>query len=388
MPQTAAILRHRRERRADRHRASATRMRIGWMGFGMLLSLVLALLILLAALAYANLTRDLPNIELLPTLLSPPDGLLLQPTQVFDRSGQHLLLTFAPSDSPRRYLPLNPASPQHLPDFLAQATVAAADPGFWSHAGYLWNGWQNPEIHPTIAQKLVSDLLLYSELPSPRRALRERILAAQITARYGRNQILEWYLNSANYGNHAFGVDAAAELYFGKSASVLTPAESAVLAAVSQAPSLNPFTARDIALQRGRDIIQSMKAFGLITDEEAAQALAESPIPQSPIPLSQASVAPAFVSLVLHQLDQHFTRERIERGGLTVITTLDYDLQTQAVCTTLVYAARLARQADPSAPCDAARLLPPLPSGGTVPEPSARSEEHTSELQSPTNLVW
>src|SRR5574341_598217 len=349
----------------------ATRLRIGWMGFGMLLSLVLALLILLAALAYANLTRDLPNIELLPTLLNPPDGLLLQPTQVFDRSGQHLLLTFAPSDSPRRYLPLNPASPQHLPDFLAEATVAAADPGFWSHTGYLWNGWQNSEIHPTIAQKLVSDLLLYNESPSPRRALRERILAAQITARYGRNQILEWYLSSANYGNYAFGVDAAAELYFGKSASVLTPAESAVLAAVSQAPSLNPFTARDIALQRGRDTIQSMKAFGLITNEEAAQALAGSPIPQSPIPLSQASVAPAFVSLVLHQLDQHFTRERIERGGLTVITTLDYDLQTQAVCTTLVYAARLARQADPSAPSDAARLLPPLPSGGTVPEPSA-----------------
>jgi membrane peptidoglycan carboxypeptidase len=371
MPQTASILRHRRERRADRRRVSATRLQISWIGFGMLLSLVLALLILLTALAYADLTRDLPSVELLPTLLNPPDGLLLQPTRVFDRSGQHLLLTFASSDLPRRYLPLNPNSPQHLPDFLAKATVAVADPGFWNHSGYLWNGWQNSEIHPTIAQKLASDLLLYNEPPSSRRALRERILAAQITARYGRNQILEWYLNSANYGDYAFGVDAAAQLYFGKPASVLSPAESAVLAAVSQAPSLNPFTAKDVALQRGRQVIQSMNALGLIADQETAQALAEAPLPQSPIPSSQISTAPAFASLVLHELDQHFTRERIERGGLTVTTTLDYDLQTQAACTTLVYAARLAGLADPSAPCDTAGLLPPLPSGGKVSEPSA-----------------
>ncbi len=342
----------------------------------MLLSLALALSILLAALAYADLTRGLPSVELLPTLLNPPDGPLLQPTRVLDRTGRHLLLTFAPSDSPRRYLPLNPNSPQHLPDALAKAAVAAADPGFWSHAGYLWDGWQNSEIHPTIAQKLVSDLLLYNEPPSTRRALRERILAAQITARYGRNQILEWYLNSANYGNYAFGVDAAAQLYFGKSASLLSPAESAVLAAVSQAPSLNPFTAEDVALQRGRETIQSMRAFGLITEEEAAQALAQPPSPLAPLPLGEGgrgegNVAPAFVGLVLHQLDQHFTRERIERGGLTVVTSLDYDLQTQAACTALVYAARLAGQADPPAPCDAARLLPPLPGGEAVPEPSA-----------------
>jgi membrane peptidoglycan carboxypeptidase len=66
---------------------------------------------------------------------------------------------------------------------------------------------------------------------------------------------------------------------------------------------------------------------------------------------------------VIHQLDQQFTRDRIERGGLTIITTLDYDLQQQASCTTLTYAARLAGTPDPSTPCSTADLLPSLPSG-------------------------
>jgi len=354
-----------------------TRFRMGGVGFGIILSLLIAIIILLAALAYADLTRDLPNVDLLPTLLNPPDGLLLQPTRVYDRTGQHLLLTFAPSDSTRRYIPLNPQTPQHLPDFLAQATVAVADPGFWNHSGYSLADWQNPDSHPTIAQKLVSDLLLYNEQPSLRRALRERLLAAQVTAKFGRTQILEWYLNSANYGNHAFGVDAASQIYFGKSASELTPAESAVLAAVSEAPSLNPFDARDVALQRGRDLILVMQSLKIITTQQANDALAVQPSPLLPSPKigrevgGEGSIAPAFLNLVLNQLDQQFTRDRIERGGLIITTTLDYDLQQQAACATLVYAARLENLADPSAPCEAARLLPALPPGTNVSEPSA-----------------
>ena len=96
MPQTQSIVQRRRARRADERRARATHLRMGGVGLGMIVSFVLALLILSGALAYANLTSNLPNVELLPALLSPPDGLLLQPTRVYDRTGQHLLLTFAP----------------------------------------------------------------------------------------------------------------------------------------------------------------------------------------------------------------------------------------------------------------------------------------------------
>jgi membrane peptidoglycan carboxypeptidase len=364
MPQPSSIVRSRRAQRLDHRRARETYFQMGGIGFGILISLLLAVLILVAALAYAGLTRGLPNVDLLPALLNPPDGLLLQPTQVYDRSGKHLLLTFAPNDGPRRYLPLNPQSPQHLPDFLARAAVAIADPNFWDHGGYVLDGWQDPESHPTIAQKLVSDLLLYDEPPSLERALRERILAAQVTAKFGRGQILEWYLNSANYGNEAFGIEAAAQLYFGKSASELTPIESALLAATSQTPSLNPFDAEGLALQRGQQTIQLMKALAFISSDEAANALAGT----APVPLPggkraglDGTVAPAFINLVIHQLDGQFTRDRIERGGLKIITSLDYDLQQQVSCTTLAYAAQLAAAPLPSTPCATADLLPALP---------------------------
>jgi len=371
MPQTQSIVQRRRARRADERRARATHLRMGGVGLGMIVSFLLALLILFGALAYANLTRDLPNIELLPTLLNPPDGLLLQPTRLYDRTGQHLLLTFAPNDTPRRYLPLNPQNPQHLPDFLAQATVATAQPDFWTSPGYSLYGWQNPDLHPTIAQQLVFDLLLYNEPPSIQRAIRERILAAQITAEYGRSQILEWYLNSADYGHYAFGVDAAAQLYFGTPAFALTSPEAAVLAAVSQAPNVNPFDAHGLAMQRGEDAIKAMQALQLISDQDTTKILDQFSIPDLPIPESKNAVAPAFVNLAINELDQQFTRERIERGGLNIITTLDFDLQSQASCVTLAYAHRLADTPDPSTPCTATQLLPSLPPGTVLSEPSA-----------------
>jgi len=374
MSSTQSIVQRRRARRADERRARAARLGMGGVGLGMIISFLLVLLILLTALAYANLISNLPNVELLPALLNPPDGLLLQPTRVYDHTGQHLLLTFAPgnpSDSPRRYLPLNPQNPQHLPDFLAQATVAAAQPDFWTSPGYTLDGWQNPDLHPTIAQKLVSDLLLYNEPPTIQRAIRERILAAQITAKYGRSQILEWYLNSADFGHYAFGVDAAAQFYFGTSAFALTSPEAALLASLSQSPSLNPFDARDLAIQRGEAAIKAMQALHFISDQDTAKVLDQFSIPNLPIPESNNTVAPAFIDLAVNELDRQFTRERIERGGLNIITTLDYDLQSQASCITLVYAHRLANTPDPSTPCNAAQLLPSLPPGINLSEPSA-----------------
>ncbi|HEY9152472.1 MAG TPA: transglycosylase domain-containing protein [Anaerolineales bacterium] len=371
MPQTQPIVQRRRARRADERRVRSTRLRMGGIGLGMIISFLLALTILFAALAYANLTNNLPNVEILPALLNPPDGLLLQPTRVYDRTGQHLLTTFAPTDSPRRYLPLNPQNPQHLPDFLAAATVAVAQPDFWTSPGYTLAGLQNPDLHPTIAQKLVSDLLLYNEPSTLQRAIRERILAAQITAKYGRSQILEWYLNSADYGHYAFGADAASEYYFGTSAFALTPSESAVLAALSQSPSLNPFDARDLAMQRGEETIKALQALKLLSDADTATILASFSIPNLPIPESKNTFAPAFINLAINELDRQFTRERIERGGLNIITTLDYDLQNQASCVTLVYVHRLANTPDPTAPCNATQLLPSLPPGTTLSEPSA-----------------
>ena len=377
MSAVRTVLRRRRDRRASARRGVEARTRRFALGFGFVLSLLLALSILGTAFYYAELTRDLPSVQALPGLLNPPDGLLLQPTRIYDRSGQHILKTFAPTESPRRYIPLDPGNPQHLPDSLVQATLAMADPTFWEHSGYALTGLTNPDLHPTIAQQLVSDLLLWNEEPSLTRAFRERLLAAQITSTYGQSQVIEWYLNSANYGNYAYGAEAAAQLYFGKSAAELTPAESAILAAVGQAPSLNPLDAPQAALQRGRETVHIMQALGFLTEVEMGEILAESPT-FSPLPSGrgaggegQKEFAPAFLNLVLQQLDSQFDRARIERGGLTITTSLDYELQTQASCAMLVYMARL--QGSPATPvdCEAARLLPSLPSDLLAPEPIA-----------------
>ena len=221
-------------------------------------------------------------------------------------------------------------------------------------------------------------------LSSFKRAVHERLLAAQITYAYGRSQVIEWYLNSANYGNLAYGVDAAAQLYFGKSAAELTPAEAAILAAVSQAPGLNPLDAPQAALQRGRETIHIMLAFGFISEEGANLALAESPsFLLSPSEESTGVIrerlggegenefAPAFLNLVLQQLNAQFDRTRIERGGLTITTSLDFELQNQASCAMQVYMARLQGSSNIQTDCEAARLLPSLPSDLIAPEPVA-----------------
>jgi membrane peptidoglycan carboxypeptidase len=370
MPSTIPILRARRERRIARRRKDEARARSLLLSAGMLLSLLTALLIAAAAFGYAGLTRGLPSPQLLPALLNPPDGLLLQPTRITDRTGENVIYTFAPSDSPRRYIPLGETNPQRLPTFFADAVIARSDPDFWKHPGYDLATITNSQSHPTLAQRLVFDLLLYDEPPSLRRALRERILAAQITALFGRTQILEWYLNSANFGRNAFGAEAAAQLYFGKSATQLTTAEAAILAAVSDAPSLNPHDAPQTALERGRETVRKMSALGLLSDEATANALGESPRFQPPPP-TPPQPAPAFVNLLLAQLDTQFPRERIERGGLTVVSTLDYDLQKQASCVTAFYAARLAGLPDPLLACDSLRYLSALPPGITAADSSA-----------------
>lgn len=362
MPSTIPILSARRERRLARQRAGQARTRNVLLSAGMFLSLLIAAVILAAAFTYVNLTRDLPSIQILPALLNPPDGLLLQPTRVYDRSGDHVIFIFAPDDSPRRYIPLSENNLQHLPRTLADAVIAASDPYFWDHPGYTLDTLTNYQSHPTIAQKLVSDLILFNDPPSLRRALRERILAAQITARYGRTQVLEWYLNSANFGRHAYGADAAAQLYFGKSATELTTAESAILAGVSDSPSLNPHDAPETALERGRETVQWMQARGLLSNEATMNALGESPSFQTPPP-PQPQVASAFINLLLTQLDSQFPRQRIERGGLTILSTLDYAVQRQSSCVTAFYAARLAGLPDPNLQCDALRFLPALPPG-------------------------
>ncbi|MBK9924329.1 MAG: penicillin-binding protein [Anaerolineales bacterium] len=370
MPSIIPILRTRRERRIAKQQKDEARTRNALLSAGMIVSLLIAALIIVTAFSYVELTRGLPSVQILPSLLNPPSGLLLQPTRIYDRTGENVIYTFAPNDSPRRYIPLGDNNPQYLPKSLADAVIARSDPRFWSHAGYDLASLANYESHPTLAQRLVYELLLFNEPPTLQRALRERILAAQITAEFGRTQILEWYLNSTHFGRFAFGAESAAQLYFGKSAAQLSTSESAILAAVSDSPSLNPYDAPGTALERGKETIRMMSTLGLLSDQGVSNALGESPFFQTP-PLPTTQPAPAFVNLLLAQLDSQFPRARIERGGLNIISTLDFNLQQQSSCVTAFYSARLAGLPDPLIECDSLRYLPALPPALNVPDSSA-----------------
>ena len=361
MSSTLTILRNRRKGQND----SDARLRRGsrntLVGCGFFISLFLVLLIFSLVLGYQNLIQDLPPVENLEILLNPRNGSLLQPTRIYDRSGENLVKVFAPEDAPRRYIPLGAENPQHIPDALAEATIALADPDFWQNPGYHLSG------RLSITQKLVSDLLLWDEAPSLRRNLREILLAAQLTEQFGRQQILEWYLNSANYGNDAYGAEAAAQLYFGKALTELDIAESATLAAVNQIPALNPLDAPTAAYQRRQETLYIMEELGIL-DSAQADVARRSPFSLPSFNEPEIS-APAFIALTLSQLEGFYPRARIERGGLTIISTLDMDLQKDATCALQTQIARLSG-IDPEI-CEAASLLPALPIMDALKNPSA-----------------
>src|SRR4051812_11428266 len=118
------ILRRRRERRLAERQQSDSRLTRGFLGAGLVLAILLAVLIIAGAFAYASLTADLPAVDLLPALLEPPDGSMLQPTRIYDRSGEHLLAVLAPHDVPRNYIPLTSTTSERIPDVLVNATLA------------------------------------------------------------------------------------------------------------------------------------------------------------------------------------------------------------------------------------------------------------------------
>ncbi len=367
MSSTLNILRNRRRRRNEPTARLQAQGRAAGFGCAFLLSLSLLFLIFSFVLSYRSITNDLPEPAEIETLLNPRNGSLLQPTRVYARDGETLIQVFAPEDAPRRYIPLSIENPQHLPINLWRATLALRDPDFWNHAGYTLADLSNPEIHPTLTQQLVFDLLLWDEPPTLRRAIRERLLAAQLTELYGRQQILEWYLNSANFGHNAYGAESAAQLYFGKPVTELTTSESATLAAASQSPAFNPIDAPTVSYQRRQETLYIMQELDLL-DADQADAARRSPF-NLPSFIEPDNPARAFTRLILAQLESIYPRERIERGGLTIISTLDLDLQADASCALAAQIARLNKRTVNE--CDAARLLSILPTMDALENPQA-----------------
>lgn len=351
-----------RIRRRQRDKVERKLRVILGLGCALVLSLIITITSITTAFIYINLTRELPSIESIPALLEPPHGALLQPTTFFDRTGEHVIFKLEnPAVKERLFLDLDESKTNYLPENLVSASLAVAEPNYWQNQGFSLNMLDLSQ-QDTITQRLVSDLLFRDEESGLRRNLRERLLSLQIKTRFGPEKVLTWYLNNENYGRLTYGAEAAAQVYFGKPAAELSLAEAAVLAAVAEAPALNPIDAPEAAQERGHEVIYTMLAQGLITAEQAEAALESKLVFQPPI-VAPLNLAPAFVNLVMESLGEKFDLKRIERGGLRVTTTLDYDMQTQSVCSTKTLLARLEDsngQAVQGVECPAARLLPSL----------------------------
>lgn len=356
MNKTSRIVRS----RAQRSRAPKGKFGIWGLGTAGCVSLILVGLVLAGILVSSRVTSDLPSYQLVPILLNPPDGELLQPTRIYDRSGSEVLWTFQNSRlSGSAYAQLDLEGDQleaDIPTVVVKAFLAAADPDYLNRPVRGTSRWLQP-LAETIGGRLTADLLLWTEQDHPFYAARLNILTNQLLQEYGREQVLEWYLNNLSFGNHVYGAGAAARVYFDKEISALNLAEAALLASVGETPSLNPWDSPTAARENQLDLLQKMEQEGFISARERRTAVKSRLIFTTP---DEESVQePYYAGLILNQAEHFIPRARLLRGGLSIRSSLDADLQAQVECTADFEMARL-RGEDPGLPqnCAAARLLP------------------------------
>lgn len=265
---------------------------------------------------------SLPNPSNISTTYIP------KTTKIFDRNGNLLYEIFANQN--RTIVPL-----KNVPVPLQQATIAIEDRDFYTHPGFDVRGMMrallsNIQKHDlqggsTITQQLIKSSLLTPE-PTVTRKVKEVILAFWAERVYNKKQILELYFNYVPYGGTAWGVQAASEVYFGKSVQTLDLAESAFLAGIPRAPSIySPYSETgNLWKKRQKDVLSAMVRMGYITTSQANKAYSKKLSFADP----QVSIkAPHFVMYVKNLLVQKYGISEVERGGLQVKTTLDLNTQ-------------------------------------------------------------
>jgi penicillin-binding protein 1A len=225
--------------------------------------------------------------------------------------------------------------------WLPAATVAIEDRRFYQHGGIDYRGIARAAfadaLHgrivqggSTITQQLVRNLYLGSGRRSFGRKLKEACLAIKLGNRLPKRTILADYLNEISYGNHASGIEAAAQTYFSRPASRLSLIQAALLAGLPQAPTLyDPFAHPARALARRNEVLGALAGTGEITSRRLAAAQAQ------PLGLRRGRLyteirQPNFFGYVEQQLVSHFGRTRVQSGGLEIETTLDPRLQVLA----------------------------------------------------------
>ncbi len=340
------VIRKRRERRARLRSVSTP----GWLWRLTTALIVIALVSVLSLLlisstavaaVYLHFAHQLPDPSAIETKQEK-----FETVRIYDRTGKHLLyesIDPRPYRGDRTYKPLPEISP-----WLQKATIALEDRSFYSNPGVNIRGigraffanlkGQSVQGGSSITQQLIKNVLFSYRERTERsftRKIKEIIMAVEITRRYPKDKILEWYLNYNFYGNAAYGIEAAARIYFDKPAKDLDLAEAAMLAHLPQYPALNPINNPEDAKRRQEKVLQAMVVAGYITQKQADAAYAEPlHVRKSAAERYHIKDAPHFALYVLNELDRRYNTPedpfRIWKEGFVVYTTLDYDLQKQA----------------------------------------------------------
>lgn len=256
-------------------------------------------------------------------------------TSIYDRTGQHLLYEIHGEEN-RKVIPHG-----KIPDTMRVATIAAEDDSFYRHWGIdvksIFRAIRaNIESNSmaqggsTITQQLARSVYLTREKTFERK-IKEMLLAIKLEKRYSKEQILDYYLNEVPYGSNAYGVEAAAQIFFAKNAKDLSLDEAALLAALPKAPThFSPYGSHSTELRKRQQyILNRILELGLESKEEVERAKKIDTLANVK-PFRESIDAPHFVFYVKEQLEEEYGADGIEKGGFKVITTLNYDMQKKA----------------------------------------------------------
>ncbi|MDX1664864.1 MAG: transglycosylase domain-containing protein [Candidatus Promineifilaceae bacterium] len=396
MPRTTRIVgrRRRRQQQSGRLRAAVARVVVGVLfPLAFFLSVLFFGSVATAAAVYESLARDLPSYDEIQREATGTED-SFEATKIYawgpdedDDGEKEPVLIYevaAPLGGERQWLSL-----EQMPADIVAATLALEDPSFRGDQQpgigettralirYVRHGTAGPG-RSSLARQLVQRRFFSAEAATAegeegwtprRRQIEEFLLTERLRRFYTKEQILEWYLNTSFYGNLAFGIEAAAHIYFDKDPAELTLAEAAQLAALPQTPELNPLDNPQAAHERQLFVLEAMVREGAIDQEQLVNARS------TPLTISSGAqerfdmIAPHFALYVQRQMEERYGPEALLRDGLRVYTTLDLEMQRQAECLARAHIARLSGAAgsglpaDEQATCPALTSLPSLDNG-------------------------
>jgi len=304
-----------------------------------IIGIIVAVIFVIFVGAYAYFRKDVDKIQ--PSELAK--SVQTTVSRYYDRNGK---LLWEDKGSGNYKLVV---SSSEISNYLKEATVSIEDKDFYKHSGFSITGTLRAAINDllgksvqggsTLTQQLVKQVFFADEasdrgISGIPRKIKEIILAEEVERMYTKDQIITLYLNESPYGGRRNGAESAAQTYFGKSAKDLTLAEAALLAAIPQDPTLyNPYNVdgHKYLLARQQIVLDNMASQGYITKAQATEAKKVSVLDELKPESDQYTdiKAPHFVEMVRDQLKSELGSSVVGKGGLTVKTTLDLDIQTK-----------------------------------------------------------